>query len=133
MQTQLQKLPDEPIIIRVFGTDYSFARDGQRVMNEDVALLDTQPEPVFHILDLRELELSFDDLLAGTHFAAKESRYFGHPRRRELMIVTTSAFFKLAAKGVSNPVFGSQKVIAFDTMEKALKYARSESQKQAHV
>lgn len=129
MQTELRKLPDERIIIRTFGKDYSYARDRRHVLNEDVALLDAQPEPVFHVLDLRELDLSFDDLLTGTHSATKESRFFGHPKQFELVVVTTSAFLKLAAKGMSSPIFGSQKVRVFDTVEHALEYARAELQK----
>lgn len=120
----IEKLPDEPIVIQTIRSDDTVveAPDSIDTMSE---LLEAQGEPVFLIYDVSGATFTLDDILAGSNQASRsEKPILKHPKIREIIVVSASELIKLAAKGLSAPIFGHVAIRVFETLEGALAYCR---------
>jgi hypothetical protein len=97
----------------------------EAVLNDMAVVLDSQPEPVFLVLDIRGLALSLDDAtIAATAAARRQGALMHHPNVRESLIISRDGFVKLGASGLRTATFGNVKVRVFDTQEQAIEYCR---------
>ena len=125
MAYSLEKLPNEPIIIVSIGGDFDVANDWELLMKELNALLNAQHEPAFYVTDARHAELGMDDIVAIANLSARGSKpLLKHANIRETLVVTTSTFLKMAAKGLSNVTFGNVAIKTFENVDACLRYCR---------
>ncbi len=124
MSYTYQKLPGEAILILSFSVDHHIKLDDALSIEEGVKLLDAEAKPVFFIVDLSNLAIGFEDVVAGASVTTKQFKFLGHPKVREALIVTQSRLISLAAKGLDSVAFGHVKVKSFETRDAAMAYAR---------
>lgn len=120
----IELLPDEPIIIETWQSDYNPETDSTKAAQEIISLMDQIGKPVTVIVDMRAKTLSFDDLVLLAKKASSEDAPAQHPNQRRRIIVTDSEAISLAAKGLNSEVFGHLAVELATSMEEALAAAR---------
>ncbi len=122
-----EKLPDEPIILTIMSPQFSIAR---HMVSSDATtrvILDAAAEPLFLVVDMTEVTLSYSDLMfAGNQGAKGEKPLWHHPMLRQMVLVTRSRLLSVGAKALNSPVFGNLDVRAFPTREEALAYCRAQ-------
>jgi hypothetical protein len=124
MSYTIQKLPDEPIVVAISHADFSGA-EGADMMDELYATLDAQTEHVYLVSDMSAVNLSVDDMLQGASLVTRGQKpVLLHPNITETIIVATSAFIRLATKGLASPIFGSQHIQVIENLDAALAYCR---------
>jgi hypothetical protein len=124
MSINIEKLPDEPIVIEKFDRDFNFKTQARESIESVLKTLDQQSEPVFYIIDAAEASISLDDIIASASLATKQFSLFKHPNIRETLLVTQSQFTALAARGLNSPLFGHVHVLVFKTLQDALSHVR---------
>ncbi len=124
MDTRVQKLDNEPIIIVTIDADFSIREDGEAMNEVVLALLDAQPTPIFLIMDLREMKIDLEDMIFGANQAARQLHLFKHKNVRERILITASRVITLSAQGMQSPIFGGIEMKVFKTLDEALAYAR---------
>ncbi len=117
-------VPDEPIILEVIGEDYQTTNHMMSSIGEIIQLLDAARDPLILIMDLRQVSMGLDDIIAGANAATRMSGMFKHPKLRKSIIVSSSRMLELAARGLNSPIFGHVKVEVSKTLEEALARAR---------
>lgn len=123
MSHTIEKLPERPIVVVSYHADYDLAAEGADTVNGLRAVLEAQSEPIYLVYNTLEMAISLDDLIAGTDMIVRgDAPVIKDPHVREAILITTSDLFKLAARGVSNPIFGNISVKVFSTLEEGLAY-----------
>ena len=126
MPYSIEKAPDEPIVVVVHESRQLLAEMGQ-LMDEIKPLLDSQPEPVFLVMDIRRLGIAVEDLASAASAAARgPGALLHHPNVRENLLVSSAGLVRLGAQGLRTATFGNTKVRVFDTTEQALGYCRDQ-------
>ncbi|MFN8529038.1 MAG: hypothetical protein U0670_10535 [Anaerolineae bacterium] len=128
MSSSAQKLPNEPIILRILDADVTTEADQKAEMLADLQLIETQREPVFLIIDFLRSPIpeSLDDVMIASDLSTRQMSLFVHPNIRRVIFVTVNPMLELAAKGLDTEIYGFVKIKVFHTREEALAYARSE-------
>ncbi len=124
MKYQIEKLPDEPIIIGHVQESASTAEENNLAIGQLMELLDQQTQPVILIFEMLTANMSLDDLIQGAAIAARQRAMYKHPMLRENVIVTQSRLIDLASRGMSSATFGHLKIRTYKTLDEALAYAR---------
>lgn len=124
MPYSIEKLPDAPIVVVVHESKQVMSEMAD-LMDEIRPILDAQPEPVFLVMDIRNLGIALDDLGAAANTAARgPAALLHHPNVRENLLVSTTGLVKLGALGLRTATFGNVNIRLFDTPEQALDYCR---------
>ena len=124
MAYTIEKLPDEAIVVFSGGADF-IPDEGPQMMDDMLAVLDAQPENVYFVSNLGGLQLNVDHVVEGSSLMTRGPKaVFHHPRIIENIFVTSSGFLKLAAQGLSAPLFGGLQVKIVDSLDEALDYCR---------
>lgn len=122
MSYTIDKLPDRPVVLQTFQSGLS-PEELVASVAELTTILDAQSEPVYCILDMTQVSLGLDDVIAGANMAARGSKPpFRHPNVREVVFVSSSGLVKLGARGLTSATFGNIAVRVFDTVHEALAY-----------
>jgi hypothetical protein len=125
MEDRISLYPNEPILVATLDTTFSVTRDMSTVISQATQILDSVEQPVFYIVDVRQMRVTFEDLVASTNASARgDSSYLHHPNIRELIVVSTDRLVTLGVKGLQAPVFGIGALSVFGTLEEALAYCR---------
>lgn len=135
MSYSSHQLPDEPILMVTLNADFDLAAEAAIIENERITLLEAAQEPLYVILDMSQVEFSLDDLITATNMLVRGAALapsseqnghslFSHANLRQFIVVSGNRMIHMAAKGMSHPVFGSQNVAAFASVEEALEYCR---------
>jgi hypothetical protein len=96
-----------------------------------IAALSRQPEPVFLIMDLRQMDISLDDLSRFANAAAmRPNSLLRHPMLRESLVISGDTMVMVAVSGMGGPTYGNVRIRSFETPEEALGYCHE--QKPAH-
>jgi len=135
MPSEAQKLPNEPIILRILGADIQSEQEMKAGMLADIKLLDTQSEPVFLILDMTNSPVTrtLDSVAVGANMATRQLPLFKHRNVREVVFVTTNRMMSLVAEGLDSEIYGYVKARAVGTVDEALAYARNAKQSKFSV
>lgn len=124
MPYTIEKLPDAPVVIFVHETK-QFSTEMDPAIHDIVAVLDAQSEPVFLIMDIRQVSWGMDDVTIGANAVTRRPEaMLHHPNMREVLFISTLGLIKLAAQGLRSAAFGGVNVRVFDTTEQALDYCR---------
>jgi hypothetical protein len=114
-------LDTHPVLINTIESGYSLANDWSEGEEEMRRILDTHPVPLFIIDDIREMKISFDDLITGASLGSRgKDPIWQHPNARGMYFISDSKLVAMAAAGLNNPVFGNMLVKVFRTLEEAL-------------
>jgi hypothetical protein len=129
MPSTVEKFPNEPIIIQTMSPDYQLRLEMPKVYPSLREILDQQAEPVFWVVNISAvLQITVEDLLIGTEMVAQgEKALYRHPNIREVLYVSTNPMIQLAVEGVRSDSFGNLKVLIFENLETALRYAREQA------
>jgi hypothetical protein len=120
----VEVLPDDAIILEVWGKDFEVSRHGAQFLSDLIALLDTANAPMANIVDMRQTSLGVDDVILGANLGTRLTGFSKHPRLRKSIFVTNSRIVALAARGLNSPIFGNAKVFVAATVEEAMAMAR---------
>lgn len=128
MPYSVRKLPDMPVILFESPPGESISGNFEAIAAEISRLLETQPEPVFLVIDIRNVTLALDDMLRGIDLATRGHRpVLLHPRIRENVFAAAAPMSIMALKALSSATFGQVKMAQFETVEQALDYCRARS------
>jgi uncharacterized protein (DUF433 family) len=86
--------------------------------------MDASPDPVSVIVDMREANLTFDDLLQLAKSSSSENAPARHPKQRKRVIITTNDIIAMVAKGMDHELFGHITLDIVTTAKEALAHAR---------
>lgn len=121
-----EKLPGEPVILATLHAGYDMIRDLPKSSATAIALLDQMSEPVYYIVDLRELTIDMDVIVNGTNGASgSEGSLYRHPMVHEVLFVSPHPIASHVAEGLNNDAFGHVRAHAFATLDDAFDYVYS--------
>lgn len=124
---RIEKLQGEPIVVTRLGADYSMATHTEEINPRIMQLMDDSPEGLFLIFDVTEASFSLDDVIAGASQSTRSTKpLLRHPNMRQMVVISRSSLVRLAAKGLSAPIFGKVNVKVCDTLDEALAHCRAE-------
>ena len=123
----IEKLTNEPIILATMSPKYSVGRDMTNSDNEIRIMLDAGQEDMFVIADIRQVSLSFNNVMIGSSKGARtQAALWHHPKIKKMIFISNSNIVKLAARGLNSPFYGNLNVKVFETPEQALVYCRAQ-------
>lgn len=116
-----------PVLVFEAGKDYSAAADLEKANVEILDLLDNSTKPVYHLVDMRNSDISFEDVQLGANAAGRgPNPIFRHSKVKQVMFVTQNPMLKLAVEGMQSDIYGNVTVLQFDTMDEALAHIRAD-------
>jgi hypothetical protein len=118
---------DEPILMVTLDGEFTVGGTLPDLMAHVVGVLDAAPQKLFYVVDMRNMKVSFEDVMNGANVAARGAGSFlHHPNIREIVLISTDKMIALSVQGLRSPVFGLESVSLFPTVEEALSYARQQ-------
>lgn len=124
MSYSVEKLPDAPVMLLTFYSDFSMRHEGEAAVADMLKVLDAQDKPIFYVSNMLHATLNFEDVMLGATLATRGAALLKHPNIREVISVTDSKAYKLVFKGFNTVTFGYIPVRIFETLEEALNYCR---------
>jgi hypothetical protein len=116
--------PGEPVITVTLRGAFSVASHLSS-LNEEVQRVLDATQPVFYIVEVCDLKVTFEDLVVGSSTSARGAgAILHHPNIRELIVVTTDRLITLGVRGLQSPAFGLDRVSVFETLEDAMTHCR---------
>lgn len=118
----IEKLTGEPaILFKMASGLYNSVMPDPPTAARSFALLEAEPQPVFYIVDLLDATFDFQGML---EYANSESLHkaAGHPKVKQLIVLTNDPIIQMAASGLDNDAFGNIVVPVFRTMDEAITY-----------
>ncbi len=126
MAFQHDILPGEPIIVVTLFEGFDFGSELTASAGRTYELLQQAVRPVFLIDDLLQVDMDLDELTVAASFTSRgEHPIYHHPNLRAVLFVTNSDMVRLAVKGLMSDTFGNVNAHLFNTLDDALRYARS--------
>ncbi len=121
----LTKLPDEPIIIDIHREPIDAFKDFAGFAQDLAQLALSIEGPIYRVIDLTGLNLSFSELQSVMSEEARSGRpgSTGDPRVTAVM-VAEGLIGKLVAQASKKVQYGSKEVKGFPTQEEALAHVR---------
>ena len=127
MNYKVEALPGEPVILATLYEDYSYTVDDPQANAEVVNILDEIDGAMFLVIDATHRSFSLDDVVqAANNDARGEDALYHHPKLLGVLIVTRSSLVRLATKGLNTVTFGNVNAYAFEALDEAIEYARSQ-------
>ena len=121
----LELLPDEPILT-THAKGMLVVQDFAEMFAKSRKLLDGIPGPIYRISDFREASSSFMDLLRMAQIASKGGEGTTSDPRIKAVLVGTNQWVSLARTIFEQPQYSAMRFPTFETMEEALRYARTQ-------
>lgn len=125
MGYQIETIEDGKAMLVTNDPDFDFAVEGATVIQDVVARLDALSEPVFYVVDLREIQVSFDETQIFVNMLTRgDNPLLQHKNIREILYIIGNIFHKVVADGMSADAFGNLRIKTVANLEDALKYIR---------
>jgi hypothetical protein len=116
--------PGEPIVIFKPDSSFTVSEDLRPAVLQLIDILDSSGEPMVYIADVRELTISFADMVNILGFITnKELAVFQHPKLHEIIVVTSSNIAALGAQALGQQQYGGFNAQVFEDMDAALDYS----------
>jgi hypothetical protein len=127
MSYKLERLQDLPVLLLEFEGDAAFEElPLENALNEVFAALEAEQSPIYHIVDMRHLKMTFNDILNSIQIGTKGGKAtLKHRNVRQLIVISESKAVATAVKGLNTITFGNINAIAFESLEPALNYVRA--------
>jgi hypothetical protein len=121
----IEQIPQEPIYVTIMTADYSVTHDQVHSTADGRAILEAVDEPVYWVVDVTQISISLDDIIASSNRGARgEEPLWHHPMIKEFIFVSPNMLVKLAAKGLNSEIFGNLNITVCDTLEQAIEECR---------
>lgn len=115
-----------PIVMRIYDSSFSMDRLDPRTGIEDEALINAQAQPTYYLADLREVTMSFEDIMKASSMAAHKSETYTNPKVIESLVIVPNRILEATVHGLSSPVFGRLRIKPFRTIEEAEAYVQEQ-------
>ena len=76
-----------PIVVRIYDDSFSMEKLDPRTAIEDEALINAQPQPTYYLADLREIKMSFEEIMKVSSMAASKSETYTNPNVIERLVI----------------------------------------------
>lgn len=114
-------LDTHPVLLNTVLPDFNIARDWAEGEVEMRQLIDTYEGRLFLVLDVRQMNMTFDDLILGASMGSRGTApIWHHPKVQGIYFISDSKLVAMIAKGLHSPVFGNTAAKACGTVEEAL-------------
>ena len=120
----IKRYEDLPVVFFAMEKDYRMRVHANEAMSKLFEILHASNQPLFLIMDLRDLTLSVSDLISGTNHTAQDLNLFDNPKIIDTIVITKNRMLKYAAKGINSPVFGNVKIHVTKNIDEALNIVR---------
>lgn len=119
---------DDPILLVEMSDPFDFRKDPRAIRAKILDVFGSSGRPFFIIYDLRKLPITFNDVVTAVTDAVnvKESKYEIFQDYGRMSLVGAGPLITLTVRISSRFVPTSGEIRAFDTVEEALEYARSQ-------
>ena len=114
--------PELPALVRIFGNDFRLVEHAIAINEEDEIILDDLTCKLYYVVDVRDVQMSFDDMVKGANMAAHQFKNYRHPNVIESLMIVPNRLYELAAQSLKSSVFGNLRVRTFYSVEDALSY-----------
>lgn len=125
MHFKVERLPDEQIIIVTFGRDYVFGEDTQALAQAVAAKVTGEDTNIHVVYDVREMKMSFGDLVVSMSNAAQKSAG-AQVSNFKTIFVGSSEMVRLGILAFEQEQYGKMKFPLYANLEEGLKYAREQ-------
>lgn len=127
MTSFIERQPDAPIILARIPPGRHALDVSNAYVSMTLSLVSEQPEPVFLVIDLREVVMRFDDISKAADNAARGSgSLLHHPNLRETIVVTHSSMMKTALQILTSQLFGETRLSTANSLDEALAYCQDQ-------
>lgn len=125
MSYKITVYQDLPVLLLEFD-DTSFEElPMEAALDEVYNALETAQTPLYHIVDTRNLRMTFNDIINSIQIGIKGGKAtLKHPNLRQLIVISQSKAIAMATKGLNNVTFGNINTLVFESLEDALSYVR---------
>ena len=126
MSYSIRLLPDAPIILVTHTMSDEYLAEQERAIPEIIALAQAQPEPVFLVIDLRDITLNLGQRIEAASMGVRGPNPLLHqPMIRETVFVSGDRMTRQGVGGLAGgALFGRPRVRQVETREEALVYCR---------
>ena len=111
-----------PIVVRIYDDSFSMEKLDPRTAIEDEALINAQPQPTYYLADLREIKMSFEEIMKVSSMAASKSETYTNPNVIERLVIVPNRILEATVQGLSSPAFGKLRIKPFRSIEQAEAY-----------
>lgn len=126
MSSTIKMMENDTALVVSLGDDFDFAKEGEEHVAQITNILDQQTEPIYYIVDVRKLDVTFDDMLALINRVARgENALLHHPNIKEIINVISDSFQRAMSEGLDSEWFGNLKVKLVYSLDEGLDYIRS--------
>jgi hypothetical protein len=127
MSYTFTQLDDGHIILFTAGADFNLKVEGEQYIRELRGLVESGPDRMVAITDVRNISMDFEDVLAGGGMARSTDTkaFLQHPNLLKSLVVFSSRVIEMTVKGLSSATFGSLDIPLYTTLEEALNAARA--------
>lgn len=126
MNYSITLLEDPSVLMIRIAEDFSKA-DFEAHIKDVRAVFATLENPLYQIVDVRSVNLGFDDVMAFLHMSVRsEESITPHPMNLGNLIVTKNRFYQLVIQGLSKATFGAVRIQVFEAVDEALEWVRAQ-------
>jgi hypothetical protein len=127
MSYNCQVLPGEPILLTTFNGDFNVKEDAPKLSAQMIQIFEQASEPMYMLDDLREIKMTFSDLVAAMALATRgEKPPLQHANMRKLVIVTNNELIRFGGNALKQTQYGISNIDMYRTEEEALEAIRAE-------
>lgn len=127
MSYHIEMIEDGKAMLVTNDPDFDFAVDGPAVIGDVMVRLDALNEPVFYVVDLRELNISFDETQVFVNMLTRgDNPLLQHKNIKEIIYIIGTVIHQIVAQGMSTEAFGNLQSKTFADMDDTLKYIRGQ-------
>jgi hypothetical protein len=126
MAHRVEKHPTLPIVMRTYDSSFTMQAIDPRTAIEDEAMINAQPTKTYYLADLREITMSFPEIMKASSMAASQSKTYTNPNVIENLVIVPNRILEMTAEGLRSPVYGSLKIRPFRTVEDAVAYVEEQ-------
>lgn len=110
--------PRLPALVRVFGSDFTQVEHAIAANEEDEIILDAQPHKMYYVVDLRKIQISFDEMVRNADVAAHQFKNYRHQNVIENLMIVPNRPYEMAI--YKSSVFGGLPLKTYYGLQDAL-------------
>jgi hypothetical protein len=115
MSYKLERLSDLPVLHLSFAEDVQFAEFVERFSDDVFNALEKESRAVYYLIDVRNLKLSFNDILNGVQLGTKSGHSnLRHRNIKQVIVISQSKAIATVAKGLNTVSFGNINAVVFE-------------------
>lgn len=127
MAYTIEKYPNEPILLVTIHEDFKVAVHQELSDNETRLIFDASPEPLFNVVDVTRIKVSFEDVIAAANVGARgHDPIWKHPKIRASVFISPNPLVRIAVTGLSSATFGNIQAKVFASLDEALAWIRAQ-------